>query len=115
MDELPSATALADARAIVQTWDDGLTSIERLAHELVAVAIANLSRRRPDGWTERDLLTETTLHKHRFDRDLLRGGPLMERYFDASRSEMEAVLAVAQYVILYRDDADLPREHTRAD
>ncbi|MBB4000150.1 hypothetical protein [Aureimonas pseudogalii] len=105
MVDLPSATALLDARSIVSTWDASLTSIEPLAAELVAISIANLSRRKPEGWTERDLLTETTLHKHRFDRDLLRGGPLVERFFDAPRGEMENVLAIAQYIIIHRDEA----------
>lgn len=103
MDDIPSATDLAEARKIVAKWDVSLSAIDRLGAELVAISIANLSRRRPDGWTERDLLTETTLHKHRFDRDLLRTGPLSERFFDSPRSEMEHILAVAQYIILYRD------------
>lgn len=105
MDDLPSATELSEAREIVARWDAALSPIDKLGAELVAVAIVNLSRRKPEGWTERDLLTETTLHKHRFDRDLLRAGPLIERFFDAPRADMEHILAVAQYIIIYRDDS----------
>ncbi|WP_156419557.1 hypothetical protein [Aureimonas sp. AU12] len=104
--DLPVATDMATARIEVKRWGTSLMQLERVALELVATCIVNLSRRRPEGWTERDLLTETTLSYYRFDQDLLRDGVLMESFFEAPKTDMMNVLAAAQYTIIYRDEIE---------
>ncbi|WP_019999103.1 hypothetical protein [Aureimonas ureilytica] len=106
MPHLPIATNMAAARIELKRWGIFLTQLERVALELVATCIVDLSRRRPEGWTEWDLLTETTLPYYRFDQGLLRDGVLMESFFEAPKTDMMNVLAAAQYTIIYRDEIE---------